>query len=34
MVLATCFSRFVGPVLIFFRLLIATAAWLAVDKPF
>jgi hypothetical protein len=34
MVLATRFSRFAGPILIFFVLLVATAAWLAIDKPF
>lgn len=34
MVLATRFSRFAGAILIFFILLVATAAWLAIDKPF
>jgi len=34
MVLATRFSRFAGPILIFFILLVVTAAWLAIEKPF
>jgi hypothetical protein len=34
MVLATRFSRFAGQILIFFTVLVLTAAWLAIDKPF
>jgi hypothetical protein len=34
MVLASRFSRFAGPILLFFVILVATAAWLAIDKPF
>jgi hypothetical protein len=33
MVLANRFSRFAGPIVIFFVALVATAAWLAIEKP-
>jgi hypothetical protein len=32
--LAVRFSRYAGVVLVFFVALVATAAWLAIDKPF
>ena len=34
MVLANRFSRFAGPIVVFFIALVATAAWLAIEKPF
>ena len=34
MALATRLSRYAGAIVIFFALLVATAAWLAIDKPF
>jgi hypothetical protein len=34
MALATRLSRFTGAVLLFYVLLVLTAAWLAIDKPF
>jgi hypothetical protein len=33
MVLANRFSRFAGPIVVFFVALVATAAWLAIYKP-
>jgi len=34
MVLANRFSRFAGWIVLFFVVLVGTAAWLAIDKPF
>lgn len=34
MVLANRFYKFAGPIVIFFLILVGTAAWLAIDKPF
>ncbi len=34
MTLATRFSRFAGPILAGYALLVAVAAWLAINKPF
>jgi len=33
MVLANRFSQYAGPIVVFFVVLVATAAWLAIEKP-